>query len=60
MPSLIKKKNWNMFSSVTVMLTLCNPMDSTMTGFPVQNQLSEFAKIHAHQVDDANQPSHPL
>ena len=40
-------------------LTLCNPMDSSMPGFPVHPQLPELAQTHVHQVGDAIQPSHP-
>ena len=39
---------------------LCNPMDCSMPGFPVQQQLPEFAQAYVHQVDDAIQPSQPL
>ena len=35
-------------------------MDSSMTGFPVLHYLPEFAETHAHCVNDAIQPSHPL
>ena len=31
-----------------------------MPGFPVIHHLLEFAQTHAHCVDDAIQPSHPL
>ena len=31
-----------------------------MPGFPVHHQLLELAQIHAHQVGDAIQSSHPL
>ena len=49
------------FSSVTQScLTLCNPMDCSMPGFPVHHQLPELAQSHVHQVIDAIQPSHPL
>ena len=41
-------------------LTLCNPMDSSMPGFPVLNLLPEFAQTHVHRVNDAIKPSHPL
>ena len=41
-------------------LTLCDPMDYSMPGFPVLHYLLEFAQIHGHWVDDAIQPSHPL
>ena len=49
------------FSSVTQScLILCDPMNCSMPGFPVHHQLQELAKIHAHRVGDAIQPSHPL
>ena len=35
-------------------------MDYTTPGFPVHNQLPELAQTHAHRVNDAIQPSHPL
>ena len=41
-------------------LTLCDPMDCSMPGFPVPHQLLELAQTHVHQVSDAIQPSHPL
>ena len=41
-------------------LTLCDPMDCRMPGFPVHHQLPELTQTHAHWVDDAIQPSHPL
>ena len=41
-------------------LTLCDPMDCSMPGFPVHHQIPELAKTHVHQVSDAIQPSHPL
>ena len=48
-------------SSVTQSyLTLCNPMDCSMLGFPVLHQLTELAQTHVHQVGHAIQPSHPL
>ena len=37
-----------------------DPMDCSMPGFPVHNQLLELAQSHVHQVDEAIQPSHPL
>ena len=49
------------FSSVAQLcLTLHNPMDCSTQGFPVYHQLLELAHIHAHQVGDAIQLSHPL
>ena len=38
-------------------LTLCNPMDPSMPGFPVHHQLPEFAQTHVHRVGDAIQLS---
>ena len=40
--------------------TLCNPMNRSMPGLPVQHQLPEFTQTHIHRVGDAMQPSHPL
>ena len=40
--------------------TLCDPMDCSMSGFPVLHQLLELAQTHVRQVSDAIQPSQPL
>ena len=49
------------FSSVAYScLTLCNPMDCNMLGFPVHHQLLVLAQTYVHWVGDAIQPSHPL
>ena len=40
-------------------LTLCDPMNCSMSGFPVHH-LPKFAQTHVHYVGDAIQPSHPL
>ena len=50
------------FSSVQSLshVRLCDPMDCSTPGFPVQHELLEPAQIHVHQVGDAIQPSHPL
>ena len=49
------------FSSVAQScLTVCNPMDCSMPGFPVHHQLLVLAQIHVHLVGDAIQPFHPL
>ena len=56
-----KQQHQVQFSSVTQScLTLCNPMDSSMPGFPVLYQLPELAQTHVHSGGDAVQPSHPL
>ena len=49
------------FSSVTQSCpTLCDPINRSMSGFPVHHQLPEFTQTHVHRVSDAIQPSHPL
>ena len=49
------------FSSVTQScLTLCDPMNCSMPGFPVPHQLPELAQTHVHRVGDAIHPSQPL
>ena len=40
-------------------LTLCDPMDCSMPGFPVLPCLLEFAQTHVYWVGDDIQPSHP-
>ena len=63
----VKKKTYILkvvISSVqfshSVLSNSCDPMDCSMTGFPVHHQLPEFAQSHVHRVGDAIQPSHPL
>jgi len=52
---------WYQFSSVAQLCpTLCDPVDCSMSGFPVHHQLLELAQTHVHWVGDAIQPSHPL
>ena len=41
-------------------LTLRDPMDCSMPGFPVLHHLPKFVQPHVHWVSDAMQPSHPL
>ena len=41
-------------------LTLCDPMDCSTPGLPVQHQLPESTHTHIHWVNDTIQPSHPL
>ena len=41
-------------------LTLCDPMNRSMPGLPVHQQLLEFTQTHVHRVGDVIQPSHPL
>ena len=62
--SLLSEKTKDQFSSVqfshSVVLSLCDPMDCSMPGFPVHHQLLELAQTHVHQVSDAIQTSNPL
>ena len=39
---------------------LCDPVDFSMTGFPVLHYLLEFVQTHIRWVGNAIQPSHPL
>ena len=49
------------FSSVVQSCpTLCDPMDCSTPGLPVNCQLPEFTQIHVHWVSDTIQPSGPL
>ena len=49
------------FSSVAQSCpTLCDPMNCSTPGLPVQHQLPEFTPTHVHWVSDAIQSSHPL
>ena len=41
-------------------LTLCNPMDCTMPGFPVLHHLPESTQTHVYWVGDDIQPFCPL
>ena len=63
-PWFLFYKNWghiNCWCSITKScLTLCNPMDCSMPGFPVLHYLPEFSQTHVHWVRDAILPSHPL
>ena len=55
---------YTQFSSVQIQslscVRLCDPMDCSMPGLPVLNQLPEFTQTPVHWVGDAIQPSHPL
>ena len=48
------------FSVAKSCVTLCNPMDCSMSMFPVLCYFPELAQTHVHWVDDAFQPSHPV
>ena len=40
--------------------TLCDPMNCSMPGLPVHQQLLESTQTHVHWVSDAIQPSYPM
>ena len=45
---------FSQFSSVSQScLTLCDPMNCSMTGLPVHHQLLEFTQTHVHRIGDA-------
>ena len=46
--------------SCSVMSNSSQPMDCSMPGLLVHQQLPELAQTHVHRVGDAIQPSHPL
>ena len=49
------------FSSVAQSCsTLCDPMNRSTPGLPVQHQRLEFTQTRVHRVSDVIQPSHPL
>ena len=48
------------FILVQSCLTLCDPMDCSIPGFPVHHQLPDLTQTHVHRVGDAIQPSYPL
>ena len=50
-------KCWSVAKSCPI---LCNPMDSSTPGFPVLQNLPEFAQSHVRWVGDTIQPSYPL
>ena len=54
------KSSYNCCSVTQLCLTLWDPMDCSMPGFPVLHHLPEFVQTHVHCVGDAIQPSHPV
>ena len=40
--------------------TLCDPMNHSMPGISVHQQLPEVTQTYVHRVGNATQPSHPL
>ena len=57
----MSSKCFSQFSSVAQScLTLCDPMNCSMPGFPVHHHLPELFQNHVHCICNAIQPSHPL
>ena len=50
----------NVQFSLSVCLTLCDPMDCSTPGLHIHHQLPEFTQMHVHRVGDAIQLSHLL
>ena len=48
------------FFQLSSISQICDPMDCSMSGFPVHHQLLKLMQIHVHRVSDTIQPSHPL
>ena len=59
-PSMTEKMGLQFSSVAQCCLTVCNPVDFSMPGFPVLHYLPEFAQTHVHRVSDAIQPPRPL
>ena len=51
---------WLCCSVAQSCLTLCDPVDCSMPGFPVLHYFREFTQTHVHWISDAIQPSRPL
>ena len=51
---------WGSVQVAQSCLTVCDPVNYSMPGFPVLHHLPEFAKTHVHWVHEAIQPSCPL
>ena len=47
--------NWTVCLVTQLCLTLCDPLDCRLAGFPVHHQLLELAQTHVHRVGDAIQ-----
>ena len=63
--NVCKENNYNSSKHLSCLvfqscLTLCDPMDMCMPGFPVLHYLPEFAQTHVHWFGDTIQPSHHL
>ena len=59
-PRLRNQSKIKLYVVVQSCLTLCNPMDCSMPGFPILHHPTELAQTHVHWISDAIQPSCPL
>ena len=65
---IVDKAFWTRFRTSSVQFssvaqscpTVCDPMDHSTPGLPVNHQLPESTETHLHWVSDAIQPSHTL
>ena len=59
---VISQENWELSVQFSRQSgpTLCDPMNRSTPGLPVQHQIPKITHIHVHRVRDAIQPSHPL
>ena len=55
-----KQRCFSVSSVAQSCLTLCDPVDCSMPGFPVRQELPELAQTLVHRVRDVIQPSHSL
>ena len=59
-PRLRNQSKIKLYVVVQSCLTLCNPMDCSMPGFPILHHPTELAQTHVHWISDAIQSSCPL
>ena len=52
--------HWPALVQLLSRVRLCRPMDRSMPGLPVHQQLPEFTQTHVHWVGDTIQPYHLL
>ena len=50
---LLSRLHSSSVQSLSSLLTLCDPMDSSTLGFPFRHQLPELAQAHIHRVGNA-------
>ena len=58
--NIIEIRSDQIRSVAQLCLTLCDPVNRSTAGLPVQHQLPEFTETHVHRVSDAIQSPDPL